>query len=147
MDNDQAPSLFGLSIDNQGSSALKAASQWGRVLSVLGFILGALVLFFGILVYSKIAGSFSGNKYASSSVQTAATRYLIICVLFSGVFITGAIFTLNFSSRVVTALNTSDQYSLNSGLTAIKNGIIFWTFIFIIFIILVLLAFIGIAAV
>lgn len=147
MENEQLTSLFGLSIDDQCSATFRAAAQWGKVLSLLGFILGALMLFFGILVYSKIAGSFNGNRYISRSMQTAAIRYLIICFLFAGLFITGAIFTLNFSNKVATALNTSDQLSLNNGLIAIKNGIIFWAVIFIIFIILLLLAFISIAAV
>jgi hypothetical protein len=145
MENEPSSSLFGLSIDEQSTATLRTASQWGKVLSILGFILGISILILGFVMYSKLMVSYRGTYRGSGAVQTAATRYLILCVLMAGVFITGAIFTLNFSSRVATALNTSDQYSLNSGLVSIKSGIIFWAVIFIIFILLVLLAFIGIA--
>ncbi|HEY6505458.1 MAG TPA: hypothetical protein VIZ28_15900 [Chitinophagaceae bacterium] len=146
MENEQPSSLFGLSVDDQARATLKAASQWGRVLAVLGFILGGLVLLLGIVVYGRLTGSYGGNGNAyRSSVQAAATRNLIFCILTAGIFITSGIFTLNFSNRTSTALNTSDQYSLNSGLAAIRGGIIFWAVIFIIFILLLLLAFIGLA--
>jgi hypothetical protein len=144
MDNEQPPSLFGLNIDQESTTALRTAAQWGRALSVLGFILGGLVLLFGIVIYSKITVSYGSGRYVSSSVQSLATRYLIVCILLAGTMITGAIFTLNFSNRTIIALNTSDQFSLNSGFAAIKSAIIFWSVIFIIFIILVLLAFAAI---
>jgi hypothetical protein len=147
MENEQPLSLFGLSIDEESNAVLRVAAQWGKLLSVLGFVLAALVFVLGIIIYNKITGSYSGNDYASHSIKTLATRYLIACILFAGVFVTGAVFTLNFSNRITTALNTSDQPSLNSGLAAIKSGIIFRVVIFIIFIILILLAFIGLAAV
>lgn len=147
MENEQPLSLFGLSIDEENTGTLRSASQWGKVLAVLGFVLGAMVILLGIILYNKIAGSYSPGDYAARSLKTIALRYLVISVLFGGVFITGAIFTMNFSNRVITALNTHDQYSLNSGLSAIKSGIIFWTIMFVLFILLLILAFIGIASI
>lgn len=146
MENEPNSSLFGLSIDEQAAVTLRSASQWGRLLAILGFVLGILILLLGIVVYSRLTGSYAGSGAYRSSVQTAATRNLIICLILSGMFITGAIFTLNFSNRISLALQTSDQYALNSGLSAIRNLIIFWAIIFIIFILLMLFAFIGIAS-
>lgn len=148
MDNDQPSSLFGLTVDDQARATLKGASQWGRVLAVLGFILGGLILLLGIVIYGRLTDSYSNNGSAyRSSVQVAATRNLIFCIITAGIFITGGVFTLNFSNRTSTALATSDQYSLNNGLAAIRSVIIFWAVIFIIFILLLLLAFIGLASV
>ncbi|MBC7947225.1 MAG: hypothetical protein H7Y42_05045 [Chitinophagaceae bacterium] len=145
MENDQ-PSLFGLSVDQESAATLKSAAQWGKVLAVLGWILGGLVLLFGIVAYIKITHTYRGSGFAVRSAETGALRALIVCILFSSILVTGAIFTWNFSNRTNTALDTTDQYSLNSGLSSMKSGMIFWAIIFIVFILLMLLAFLGIAS-
>jgi hypothetical protein len=145
MENQELVSLFGLSVDEETAATLRSASKWGRLLAILGFILGVLVILLGTMVYYKMLNA-GRSDYASRSMGAIATRYLVSSILFGGIFITGGIFTLNFSSKIATALKTTDQFSLNNGLSAIKSGIVFWAVIFIILIVFILLAFIGIAA-
>src|SRR5882724_2195759 len=106
MEQDQELSLFELTIDQQTSATLRTASQWGRFLAIMGFVLGALILIFGIVLYGKITSTYNGfrSDYGSGIAQKLAMRYLIVCMLFAAVMVTGAIFTLSFSNRVVTAL-------------------------------------------
>ncbi|MDP4263105.1 MAG: hypothetical protein Q8941_11310 [Bacteroidota bacterium] len=144
MEQDQPPSLFELSIDQQAATTLRTASQWGRFLSVLGFILGVLILIMGFVLYNKLTPDYRGAYRGSPALRQLAIRYLIVCILLAAVFVTGAIFTLNFSNRTTTALNTQDQRLMNSGLAAIRNGIILWSVVFVIFILLTLLLFAGI---
>lgn len=137
-------SLFGLNIDQQSSAALKSASQWGRFLAILGFILGVLISVLGLIIYIKITTGYHDTYRGLSAARRLGMRYLIVFFLSAAVMITGAVFTLNFSNKVATALHTHDQSLLNNGLSAIKNGIIFWSVLFVIFVLLMLLFFLGI---
>jgi hypothetical protein len=149
MESESESSLFGLNIDEQASATLRTATQWGRVLSILGFVLGGLVLILGFIFYSRLTGYYrgQGNEYLASPMQKLALRYLIICIVFAGVLMTGAVFMLNFSNRTVSGLDSQDQYLLNSGLSAFKGGIVFWSIVFIVFIVLMSLGIMGLASV
>lgn len=145
MENEQ-PSLFGMSVDNEGEVALRSAVQWGRVLAVLGIISGVLTLLLGFIVYNRLLGNYSG-AYRPRTAKPGANRFLLFCIIFAGIFVTSSILTLNFSSKIAAGLNGNDQQSLNGGFAAIRNVLIFWAIIYIIFILLLLLAFIGLTSV
>jgi uncharacterized membrane protein len=145
MENEEESSLFGLGIDPESAATLRTASQWARLLSILGFILGTLVLIFGLILYNKILASYGSDYIAArTAARMLANRYLIACVLFAAVLMTGAVLTLNFSNRTMTALDNNDQSALNGGLSAMKSGIIFWSIVFILFIIIMLFLFLAV---
>ena len=140
MDTENQPgesSLFGLNIDIDTSGILKTSAQWSKVLAILGFIFGSFLIVFGFVLQSRVTGySYSGGSYI-------ATLYLVVFFIYGAIFIISSIFLLNFSNRVAQAIEANDQQSLNSGLSAIKNAIIFWTIIFVMLLLLMFFAFLG----
>ena len=144
MEPEQNTSLFGLNIDMNGSAILRSAAQWAKALAILGIIIGVVSCIFGFLLHNRLTtvnGRFS--DFSSRTADSVATLYLIVFIIYGVVFFISSIFLFGFSNKTITGLNTNDQVTLNAGFNAIKNGIIFWTIIFIVFLLLLLLALAG----
>lgn len=146
MEPNQNTSLFGLSIDQNASSILKAAAQWGRILAICGFIVGGLMIILGIIVQSTVSNLSGGYGYRSSDAGIFGAAAMIVYVLFGLIFIVSSIFALNFANKTSTGLKGNDQNSLNAGLAGIRNYLAFWAILLILWLLLVLIAILNIAA-
>jgi len=135
----QSP-LFSLQVDDKGIQVLKSGSAWAKALAVLGFILAAMILLFGGMLYIELTRITAYNTYSKANYSRLALLYLGGTVLLACFFIVGSAFTLRFANRVAAAIRTNDTVYLNDGIGAIRNGMIFWAILFILFIGLLLLA-------
>lgn len=140
MDDHRQRPLFSLQIDDRGIQVLKSGSAWAKALAVLGFILAAMILLFGGMLYIELTRMMGYNTYSRANYSRLALLYLAGAVLMSCFFIVGSAFTLRFANRVAAAIRTNDTSYLNDGMGAIRNGMIFWAILFILFIGLLLLA-------
>jgi hypothetical protein len=134
MEQEQNAPLFGLNIDALGLSILRTSAQWAKSLSILGILLGLISFGLGISFYSRFSGGYYNSRSALASI------YLIAFISYAVIFIVSAIFLLNFSNKITLALQANDQAALNAGMNALKNAIIFWTIVFIVFLVILLLA-------
>ena len=134
----QGSQLFQLNIDTNANMALRGAASWARVLAIVGFILGALFVIFGILFQNAMR---NGGYGANSSVLSSAG--LIVYLIFGIVMIISSIFALNFASKISTALGTNDQAALSAGIGGARNYFAFWAILCIIFLLLLLISLVS----
>jgi uncharacterized membrane protein len=145
MENEQQHSLFELNLDSTAKASLRTASQWAKVLAILGFVTAILTIVIGLIVYLRMTTPFSSGGN-SAPYRRSAMRSLIICLLIGAIFITGSAFMLAFANRMSNGLHTPDQRSINDGLASMKNVIIFWTIISLFIVVLLALSLIGVAS-
>lgn len=132
-------SLFQLSIDTNANQTLRSAASWGRVLGIVGTILGALLIILGVMIQS----TFKRNPEFGENASLMGNLGMAVYIIFGLVLIISSIFSLNFSSKISAALRSNDQYSLTAGFGAARNYFAFWSILCIIFLLLILLAFLG----
>jgi hypothetical protein len=139
----QNTSLFQLNLDAQNSYTLRSAATWSRVLGIIGLIIGALCILFGIVIQQKI--SQYGGYYRTNGVssQMMGNAGLVGYVLVGLMYIVSSIFALNAGNKILRGLKTNDQQSLNTGFAAIRNYFAFWTILMILFLLLLLIGFLG----
>ena len=135
INQNQGSQLFQLNIDTNATMALRGAASWAKVLAIVGFILGALFVIFGILFQSAMKNGGYGSILGSSG--------LIVYLIFGIVMVVSSIFALNFASKISAALRTNDQASLSVGIGAVRNYFAFWAILCIIFLLLLLISIVS----
>lgn len=129
MDQQQTPdrpesSLFNMSLDVQNSMHLRSAASWARVLGFCGIILGVLISFLCIYTYSTI-GNYdnafrrSDNMWANSMTYTRGG--LIFMIIVGVIFIMGGVFAYGFGNKILTALRSNDEGTMNKGFASLRN--------------------------
>lgn len=131
----QGSQLFQLNIDTNATMALKGAASWAKVLAIVGFILGALFVMFGILFQTAM----SRGGYRSDA-GILGTSGMIVYLIFGIIIIVSSIFALNFANKISAALRSNDQASLSVGIGAVRNYFAFWAILCIIFLLLLLIS-------
>jgi hypothetical protein len=149
MEQDQqtpGTSLFQFNLEAEASYKLRSAASWAKVLSIVGFIIGALCIALAFIFQSAAnKGGIRGLPgLTDRAAQAGITMVMVFCILFGAIFIISAIFAFNFSNKIATAIKTNDQQSLSSGLGAMRNYYAFRTIIMILWLLLFILWIIGI---
>ncbi len=123
-------SLFQMNLDAQNSYNLRSAASWGKVLGVVGVILGIIFCVLCAITLSKL-DSYSGSSYryrrgglgdmfgGSSVTETKTGLWLFIVT--GIIFILGGVFSFNFGNKINMALKSNDQQGLNQGFAALRN--------------------------
>jgi hypothetical protein len=123
-------SLFQMNLDVQNSYNLRSAASWGKVLGVIGIILGLVFCILCAIALSKL-DSYSGSSYryrrsgldeifgGSSSSETKMGLWIFMIT--GIIFILGGVFSFNFGNKVNAALKSNDQHGLNQGFAALRN--------------------------
>ncbi len=142
-------SLFQMNLDAQNSYNLRSAASWGKVLGVVGIILGIIFLVIAVQAMSKL-GSYDSYRYRRGGFDEmfgsnlAATRMgLWIIVLTGVIFVLGGAFAFNFGNRINAALRANDQNGLNRGFAALRNYYAVRSITLIIILLLFLIGFAG----
>jgi ABC-type uncharacterized transport system permease subunit len=140
----QNTSLFSMNLDAQNSYTLRSMASWGKVLGVVGLILGILFVIFGVIAQQAIRHSTYGYNYerAGFSGNTLATMGLAVYLVMGLVMIISSIFALNAGNKISMALKANNQPALNAGFAGARNYFAFWAVILIICLLFVFIGFI-----
>lgn len=127
-------------LDQSGKINLEEAGKWSRFLSIVGFVILAIMLIFGLF-----AGSLMGGLMAASGSPLAsfgATFFTIYIVIVCAVAFYPTFMLYKFGSTVRASIRTSDAAGFNQSLLYLKRYFKFLGILTIIFIGLYLLMFV-----
>src|ERR1700737_1270874 len=125
MDQDQS-SLFSLGIDPTSKAHLAEAARWARFLSIVGFIMCAFIVLFGILAgtgmtvfTSRYGGGQDMNMPGSMAALGAvmAVVYIIVAIIYFFPYL----FLFRFAGDLKNALASNDQNTLNTSFQNLKK--------------------------
>jgi hypothetical protein len=141
-----AASPSDLRIDNQAYEYLESTAKWAKFLSIVGFIMIGFMLLAGLFAGSVFT-LFSSEMNQSGAMSAAEGTILsVVYFVFGVIYFFPCLFLFQFSSRMLTALHSSDQATLNSSLSQLKACFKFFGIVTIVCIgmyILFILALIG----
>jgi len=116
--------LFSLTIDPIIKSHLSETARWGKFLSILGFILCALIVIFGVFfgtffttIIDRTEAPYSSPMTDGSFVALMAIVYIIVAV----VYFFPCLFLYRFSTKMKTALNGNEQTDLTLSFQNLKS--------------------------
>lgn len=146
-------SLFQMNLDAQNSYTLRSAAAWGKVLGIVGIILGIIFCILCAIALSKL-DSYSGSSYRyrrsgglgeifDGNSITETKMGLWIFMITGIVFILGGVFSFNFGSKINAALKSNDQHGLNQGFAALRNYFAVRSITLILILLLLLIAIAG----
>ena len=125
MEENQNPSLFGLSIDPAAKAQLSEAARWARFLSIVGFIVIGLIVLIGIFAGSLISSMMSsgvGNNPVGGAASGIWGSFLIIVyILVAALYFFPCLFLYRFATKMKVALASDDQESLNTSFQNLKK--------------------------
>ncbi|MGC4036884.1 MAG: DUF5362 family protein [Chitinophagaceae bacterium] len=124
MEENQSPSLFGLSIDQTAKSHLSEAARWAKFLAIVGFIfIGIIALagFFAGSVIGTMMGNLPRNEYAGPSAGMLGSFVSVIYVAIALVYFFPCLFLFHFGNKMKQALNANDQDALSSSFQNLKK--------------------------
>ena len=127
MDQQESSSLFSLNLDAQNSYTLRSAASWGKVVGVVGIIMGILIMLSGLVAQQN-----TGYSYRSRDTSLINNIGIIFTMIMGLIMIVSSIFALNAGNKISNALRTNDQNSLNSGFSYIRNYFAIWAIVIII---------------
>lgn len=117
---------FPLQVDSGNIPYLSEAAKWGKFLSVLGFIIIAIILICGVIF------AFEGNSLSSadleSDFQTLNLPQSSVGIIFGVYFLVIAIayffpclYLYYFSTKMQAAIRNNDQITLNRSFQNLKS--------------------------
>ena len=123
---EQNASLFNLSIDPVTKEHLSETAKWARFLAIVGLVLLALMVVFGIYFSTVVAssatsqfeddfGTSRSNPFAAMGVGMA-----IVYVILALIWFFPLLFLLRFSNKMRSALAGNDQNLLNNAFQNLK---------------------------
>ncbi len=115
MVEEKEETIFGLQLETETSDILRDAAKWGRTLGVLFFIWLSLSIIGIILAIYQVSERQSGP----------AVMVFFFYLLFLALLFIPAVYLFRFGKRTITAIDTTDQLSLNHGLTSLKSSLKF----------------------
>jgi hypothetical protein len=123
MEQEQSHELFSLHIDPLTKSHLWETARWAKFLSIVGFVLCALIivggLFFGSLfsTFSNRSEMYEGGINPTGLGVTMVFVYIIVAV----VYFFPCLFLYRFSTKMKIALNGNAQEQLNLAFQNLKS--------------------------
>lgn len=131
---EQPSNLLELKIDQQAYGFLYETSRWGKFLSIIGFVMCAI-----ITVVALFAGSLIGTMVGTSVLSAGADDSLglgmagrgmlasmggvfftILYLLIAILYFLPCLYIYNFSSKMKKALVSQDQFLLNASFKNLK---------------------------
>ena len=127
-----------LQIDTTGHAYLAETAKWGMFLSVLGFIGSGVIVLVAIFAATTLS-SYNRYGYESASMFGAGT-IMIIYLVIAVIYFFMSLFLYRFSAKMKTALQSTDQDSLNNSFLNLKNLYKMMGIITIVYLVLLVLA-------
>jgi hypothetical protein len=111
--------LFDLQLDPQSGNYLSEAARWARFLSIVGFIMIALMILAGLFLGSRIAAGLStmGGGYS----MLGGGFITVLYVLFALIYFFPCFYLFHFGSKMRMALRNNDQETLSDSLKNLKS--------------------------
>jgi hypothetical protein len=122
MDQDQS-SLFGMGIDPVSKLHLAEAARWARFLSIIGFVICALILCFGIFAGS-ILSVFTSRYTGASATDVGSTFgpvFIVMYAIIAVIYFFPCLFLFRFAGLMKSALASNDQNTLNGSFQNLKK--------------------------
>ena len=119
MEQPTPPNLFDLQLDPQSGNYLSEAARWARFLSIVGFIMIAVMLLAGLFLGSRIAAGLisMGGGYS----MLGGVFITVLYVLFALLYFFPCFYLFHFGSKMLTALRNNDQETLSDSLKNLKS--------------------------
>jgi hypothetical protein len=139
---DSGTSLFQLNLDATNSYTLRSAASWGRVLGVVGIIIGLLCFLLGVVVQQQVSNMEGLSTYRSGgfSASSMGNMGLIVYIIMGLIYLISSMFALTAGNKIMKALKTNDQAALNAGFAGVRNYFALWAILMIIFLLLILVS-------
>jgi Family of unknown function (DUF5362) len=110
-----------LQIDAISHAHLYETAKWASFLSIMGFIGTGIIAIVAIFA-GTILGSLSSNSpYGSGPAALGAGFVTMIYLVVAAIYFFMSLFLFRFATKMKTALNTTDQQSLNNSFLNLKN--------------------------
>lgn len=125
MEQNQDSSLFGINVDQIARTHLSETAKWAKFLSIMGFIICALIVLIGIFFgsfFSMFSSRYGSNPYDELPVSstgfgaTMAIAYVIIALI----YFFPCLFLFRFATKMKAALAANNQEVLNTSLQNLK---------------------------
>jgi len=126
------PNTFGLQVDNGNIPYLAEAAKWAKFLSILGFILCALMIIFGLFAGTFLATLPEFNSDFGSMGSAGGMVITIWMILAALLYFFPSLYLFNFASKMQTAIRNNDQIYLNNSFKNLKSCFKFWGILLII---------------
>ena len=104
-----------LVINSISQDNLNASAKWGKFLSIVGFVFIGLMIIGG-LVMQAFMPSFGSYGYGSPFLKYIGTVYLILGII----LFFPCLYLLKFSNKILEAIRTSNQESLDNAFVNLK---------------------------
>jgi|SRR6185437_11853113 hypothetical protein len=114
-----AANLFDLQLDQQATTYLSESARWARFLSVLGFVMCALLILVGLFMGSIVSTALSSSMGAGS--YFGGTFFTMLYVIIALVYFFPCLYLFQFGSKMRTALRNNDQELLSLSLKNLKS--------------------------
>jgi len=135
MEENIAPKVPALQIDNGNTPFLIEAAKWGKFLGIIGFIICILIIVFGIFSAPYLSDYFNrleGNNAEAVNVSDTFLKFFYFCIALLYFFPSWFIF--NFAFKMQSALKYNDQVTLNTSFKNLKSFLKYWGILLIILI-------------
>jgi hypothetical protein len=127
MEEDYTSNTFLLQVDNGNIPYLTEAAKWAKFLSIIGFIICAMLVLTGVFWGTFLAASFAEVDSEFKSLEGIGTGlFTIWFVIIALLYFFPSLYLFNFASKMQTALRNSDQISLNTSFKNLKSCLKFW---------------------
>ena len=124
MDQDQS-SLFGLGIDPTTKAHLSEAARWARFLSIVGFIMCALLIVVGIFagsIFSIFTSRYSSGREGGYELTARfGAMFIVIYAIIAVIYFFPCLFLFRFAGLMKSALASNDQNTLNTSFQNLKK--------------------------
>ena len=122
MEQEQSSELFSLQIEPLSKSYLWEAARWGKFLSIVGFVMCALIVLIGIF-FGSFFSFFTRNTDAYGAMNTTGlgAAMAFIYILIAIVYFFPCLFLFRFATKMKTAINGNSQEELNVSFQNLKS--------------------------
>jgi hypothetical protein len=113
--------LFDLQIDQQSISYLGETARWAKFLSIVGFIMCALMIVLALFAGSLMTAlSRLRSDDALQSMAGMGGAFSLIYIVVALLYFFPCLYLFNFAGKMQTALHNNDQTSLNASFGQLK---------------------------
>lgn len=127
MEEDYISNTFLLQVDNGNIPYLTEAAKWAKFLSIIGFIICAMLVLTGVFWGTFLAASFAEVDSEFKSLEGIGTSlFTIWFAIVALLYFFPSLYLFNFASKMQTALRNNDQISLNTSFKNLKSCLKFW---------------------
>lgn len=129
MEENFAPDIFLLQVDNGNIPYLKEAAKWAKFLAIMGFIFCGIMLIAALFAGTILSSSLSQvetSSQESSLFNKLSGGITVVYILLALIFFIPYLFLFNFASKMQTALRNNDQINLNTSFKNLKLCFKFW---------------------